>query len=120
MASNEDIEITFDVGQLTRGITQYETRFKSALRLLCDVSARKMEEWAKQNAPWTDRTGNARQGLKGQAYWGDRETMVIVVSHSVDYGLWLELAMNRNYAVLEDAIEEKRSELFRAIERLMK
>lgn len=50
-----------------------------------------VEEHMKHNAPWTDRTTNARNGLSAKAaklagaIWG------IILSHTVDYGLYLEL-----------------------------
>jgi hypothetical protein len=50
-----------------------------------------VEEHMKHHAPWTDRTTNARNGLFAKAVklagamWG------IILAHSVDYGLYLEL-----------------------------
>lgn len=112
-------EIIFEIGDFTRGIQQYQTKFMAALLVLSEVSSKKMEEWAKQNAVWTDRTGNARQLLKGQAFWADKETIAILVSHGVDYGIWLELAHERRYAILEDAIEENKDAFLKAVGRLI-
>jgi HK97 gp10 family phage protein len=49
----------------------------------------KAEEHMKHNAPWNDRTTNARNGLGArQRSKGDHH--VIVLYHSVDYGVYLE------------------------------
>lgn len=73
-----------------------------------------MEMWAQYNAKWTDRTGNARQTLTGRSYWADANVIVAEMTHGVEYGIWLELANNRKYAILEDAIEAHKDELMEA------
>lgn len=118
MASN-DTQLIIEVGDFTRGIEKYQTRVEAAMLVVADTISRKMEEWAKQNARWTDRTGNARQLLHGSAFWSDENTITIMLAHGVDYGIWLELAMNRNYAILEESIEAKQDEFFRAIKKLV-
>ena len=52
------------------------------------------ERWMKHNAPWTDRTTNARNGLfaiaqKSASRIAD-STFAIVLGHTVDYGVYLE------------------------------
>jgi HK97 gp10 family phage protein len=53
-----------------------------------------IEEHMKQNAPWNDRTTNARNGLSAVAQKSGAtvagSTFAIILSHSVDYGLYLE------------------------------
>ena len=58
----------------------------------------------KNNRRWTDRTTNARRGLRGRAYWQDSQNIVTAVMHSVNYGVWLELAHNKKYAILEESV----------------
>lgn len=50
----------------------------------------RMEAHAKQRAPWKDRTSNARNGLFAQASKIGTQ-FVIVLAHSVTYGIYLEL-----------------------------
>lgn len=96
-------------------LAEYNTKFTAAVKTICDTVARKMENWAKDNAIWINRTGNARQGLTGQAIWKDHNTIWVCVCHSVDYGVWLELAMGRKYAILEKAVESNKDELINAL-----
>lgn len=74
-------------------------RKEAAVIALAQNWAGTLEGRAKQNARWTDRTGNARNGLKGQAIVGRRE-VAITLSHSMDYGVWLELANSGRNAIL--------------------
>lgn len=53
-----------------------------------------VERHMKHNAPWTDRTSNARNGLFAIAAKSARSlaasTFAIVLGHTVDYGVYLE------------------------------
>lgn len=59
----------------------------------------------KTNAPWQDQTGNARNGLRARAE-GAGNGARIVLSHSVPYGVWLEIRWGGRYAIIGPAIEE--------------
>jgi regulator of sirC expression with transglutaminase-like and TPR domain len=66
--------------------------------------AEEMESYAKSNAPWTDRTGDARAGLHADVdtSLGD---ITIELAHAVDYGIYLELKDDGKYAILMPTIE---------------
>lgn len=51
----------------------------------------RVEASAKQNAPWTDQTSNARNGLKAEAVKLGEGVFAIILSHAVTYGIYLEL-----------------------------
>ena len=118
MASN-DIDLQWDMKEFEEAITFIQTRFQTSILILCEVAAAKMEEYAKDEAIWIDRTSNARQKLIGQAYYVTMDQVQIAVSHQMDYGIWLELAHGRDYAILETAIEENIDELLNSIKRLI-
>lgn len=112
-------ELVWDPSDFVQSCEQYQSKFFVAVLVVCEVAATKMEEYAKTNAIWTDRTGNARQKLKGDAAWVSKDQIVIAVSHHMDYGFWLELAHGRKYKILEKSIENNVEELFRALRRLL-
>ena len=118
MASN-DIDLQWDMKEFEESINFIQTRFQTSILILCEVAAAKMEEYAKDEAIWIDRTSNARQKLTGQAYYVTMDQVQIAVSHQMDYGIWLELAHGRDYAILETAIEENIDELLNSIKRLI-
>lgn len=56
---------------------------------------------AKTNAPWTDRTGNARAGLHSTVnVIGQGEAFELLVAHSVYYGIWLEVRFSGKFAII--------------------
>lgn len=112
-------ELVYDVDRFVRDCHIYRSKFETAVVTLAEIAATKMEAYAKANRPWTDRTGNARQNLKGSAAWVTKDQVMIVVAHHMDYGFWLELAHQRKYKILEQSIEENAEELFRALRRLV-
>lgn len=94
------------------------SRRQLAPLLKLDVEAKKLEGYAKQNAPWTDRTGRARQSLNASVSTipnGYR----ITLAHGVDYGLWLELAHERRFAIVMPAIEKKGGEIVKSFQNFM-
>lgn len=61
--------------------------------------AEDMEKFAQANAPWTDRTTDARKGLSGQAF-AEPGIVGASIVHSVPYGIWLENRFERRYAII--------------------
>ena len=62
-----------------------------------------MQTYAQQKAPWTDRSGRARQTLKGSTE-KQPQKRIIKIAHGVDYGLWLELAHEKRFAIIPDTL----------------
>lgn len=63
-----------------------------------------MENYAKLNAPWTDQTTNARNGLIARS-GRERRTHYVVLAHQVPYGIWLEVRWQGKYAIIMPTIE---------------
>lgn len=60
-----------------------------------------MANYAKVNAPWTDRTSNARQGLFSNVDGVPRQYVSISIEHgAIDYGIWLEIRWAGRWAIL--------------------
>jgi hypothetical protein len=76
-----------------------------AIDTVFNYMAPQIEGAAKVNAPWTDQTGNARNGLRSLA-GREGDTHFIALFHSVDYGLWLEVRWSGQYATVMPTLEE--------------
>lgn len=70
-----------------------------------EFNAPQVQASARSNAPWTDRTSNARNGLFAEAF-STHDNAGIVLYHSVDYGVWLELANDQRFAIVRPTIEQ--------------
>ena len=79
----------FDGGQLLSNVASMQTKFRASMGLYADTSAKKLENYAKSNKPWTDRTHDARNRLNTNWAWRG-QIIRIELSHGVDYGIYLE------------------------------
>ncbi len=92
---------------------------KAAIGAYADTAAKKMEAEAKKNAPWQDRTGNARNSILGNFGWqGDKA--VITLSGNMDYSVYLELAHEKKYAILKPTIDRNAPEVIKGYQKLVK
>ena len=89
-----------------RNLESFPKKLKAALAMDSQNIAYSMEAWAKSNAPWTDRTGHARQFLRSTVKWQNSDTLMISLSHHANYGIYLELCNAGRYAILEKAIAQ--------------
>lgn len=69
-------------------------------------AADEVAERARGNAPWEDRTGNARAGLQTNVI-NDNGEIVLTLFHTVEYGLWLEVIQNGRFATILPTLEQE-------------
>lgn len=103
---------------LAKEVGNYGRRVLAAVLDLAHVFAALMEAWAKANAVWTDRTGNARQGLTGRAV-ATATGVVIYLFHTMDYGYYLEVANAGRFAIILRTMEAHYALLMAALRRLV-
>lgn len=72
----------------------------------------------KERAPWTDRTGNARNGLAARAVFGD-DVDSLVLFHQVPYGIYLETKNSGKYAVIMPVVNEISKEIMGTLRKMM-
>jgi len=104
---------------LGRNVGDYVTRMLGAVQDLCVFFAAKIEAYAKQAAPWTDRTGIARQGLTGKAV-KTATGVILYLFHQATYGIWLEVKNAGRFAVILRSLEAHYSPLMDAIRSLLR
>lgn len=92
--------------QVLRNLRAFTPSLKAALALDAQNIAMEMEAYAKQNATWEDNTAHARQFLKATVMWTNTNTLMVALSHQVDYGVYLELCNEGKYAILEKSIAQ--------------
>lgn len=79
-----------------------------------DVASEALE-FAKEQASWEDRTGDAREGLDVDVDSSLGE-IVLTMFHTVEYGQWLETIQNGRFAVIMPTLELYGPEIKRKIE----
>jgi hypothetical protein len=132
-----------------RKLDRYWQRALVAIYATAMYVGARMQNEARQNAPWEDRTGNARGGLffavdglglgtaigdvnpgdpetferdkeLNEEEGGDATTLVLALGHSMYYGEYLELAHGQKYAIIMPTIEQNLPELKRMLEEIFR
>lgn len=93
------VRARFDDKRLRRNVRHLNRNVRRNLSLIVDRRAAITTTDLKTGARWTDRTGAARSGLIAIPIHG-RTFEEIFMSYSVTYGIWLEIANDRKYAII--------------------
>lgn len=104
---------------LAQNVGNYADRLLSAVLDLVTNFAAQVEAAAKQNAPWTDQTGNARQGLTARAF-KDAQAVTLMLFGTAEYQIWLEVKNEGRFAIILPTLESFYGRIMAAIERLIK
>lgn len=94
-----------------RNMDLYSQRVVQAIHAVAEYWAPVIESYAKQNAPWVDRTGNARQTLHAFKRELARETVALYLAHGMEYGKYLELRFQGRYAIVLPTLEAHYGEI---------
>jgi hypothetical protein len=98
------------MGKMADDVMAMLDRKKAGMFALLENWAGTLEGYAKEYAPWTDRTANARQGLNAGAE-EDNGKYTLYLSHGVEYGVWLETAHGGNYAIIQPTFDAHMSRI---------
>ena len=109
--------MSFRITKNTFNNKAIEATVRAAIGVYADTAAKKMEAEAKQNAPWIDRTSNARNSIRGDFGWEGGKA-VISLSGNMDYSVFLELAMEKKCAILVPTIERNATDILSAYRRI--
>lgn len=108
----------FRVNTLEAGIANFYFETRKEMEDRAVDFANELRDYAQQNAPWSDRTGDARSGLDSLVE-ADDDQLQVSLFHGVDYGIWLEIRWNGRYAIIIPTIEAKGSELLQKWEGML-
>lgn len=93
-------------------------QIKDAVFQLFTYWSQKGASQMRSNARWTDRTGNARNGLAASVFEDD-EQIALVFYHRVSYGIWLEVRWSGRYAIIGPTMAEVAPQLAQQIATVM-
>lgn len=93
-----------DVSKAIRNLSEIKQRSLFAAEKVAENAAAKMEGEAKRGAPWTDRTGNARQSIRGVSGWQGGK-LRCGVSGNMEYSVYLEKAHEGQNAILWPTVQ---------------
>lgn len=93
------------IEEMRARMREYGGQVLEAVRAVGEYYAPVLEAYAKEGAPWTDQTGNARQSLHTFVEDLSRESVALYLAHGMDYGKYLELRFAGRYAIIWPTIE---------------
>lgn len=93
-----------DISDMASKLEAMATRGDAAVRVFAEQGATKLRSYAQSNAPWTDRSGSARTRLNAYVS-AIANGYRITLAHGVDYGIWLELAHEKRFAIIPQTLE---------------
>lgn len=100
-----DVKFKFDKSKLERGLSQFQDKAMAAIEMKVSTKyAPKLQENAQLNARWENQTGEARRRLNG-SYEVVSDGFKLILAHGVSYGIWLEMAHEKRYAIIMETIE---------------
>lgn len=106
---------------LARNIEKYGDRVMTAVLAIGKYIATKAQNEMRTNAPWQDRSGNARSGLFSIAEQAAADVVIIYLSHghTIEYGHFLELDHGGRYAIIVPTMEKLFPEIKRMLNNLL-
>lgn len=106
------MKLRIEIDGVIDGLRHYGINARSCLDTVGRNAASRMENYAKQNRPWTDRTGNARRTMQGVFTCGSETTggfssdgiCTVGVEGHMPYSVFLELGYGGRYSILAPTV----------------
>ena len=103
----------FDMAEMHRGLEALPEKIERALVAYGETAAASLQGEAQAKRSWTDRTAHARQRIKGYCVKTERGVR-IYLAHGVDYGVFLEFAHEKKYAIIYPTLRRRGPEIIAA------
>ncbi len=108
--------------ELAKAVEKYGDRVFVAILAVAQYVATQAQNDMRRNATWTDRTGNARNGLFSIANRAASDVVVLYLSHgtAVWYGVFLETRFAGKYAIIIPTMQRILPQLEKMLKDLFK
>ena len=115
----EASNFTINVDELSQNLDEFQDRLKYAVQMYASTKANELEALMKANRKWTDRTGMAKARLNASISEPDENTIRLTLAHGVEYGIWLELANEKNFAIIAPTLSQQGPRVIEGLNDLM-
>lgn len=112
-------QLDYDASTLKKNLDKMSVKLGAVVLMYASTKASDIQAKMKLNRPWTDRTGMAKALLNAKVSQPNKDTIRITLAHGVDYGIWLELANEKNYAIIAPTIREEGPRIVEDLNNLM-
>lgn len=101
------LTLNYSASSLSTNMDRMGTKLGAVILMYAATKASEIEAKMKVGRPWTDRTGMAKAMLSAKVSQPSSDVVRITLAHGVNYGIWLELANEKNYAIIGPTIREE-------------
>ena len=101
------LTLNYSASSLNANLDRMGTKLGAVILMYAATKASEIEAKMKVGRPWTDRTGMAKAMLSAKVSQPSSDVVRITLAHGVNYGIWLELANEKNYAIIGPTIREE-------------
>lgn len=112
-------QLDYNESTLKKNLDNMSVKLGAVVLMYAATKSVEIESKMKVNRPWTDRTGMAKMMLSAKASRPNDDVIRITLAHGVEYGIWLELANEKNYAIIEPTVNEEGPRLVSDLDDLM-
>lgn len=100
-------ELNYSQSDLSKNIDKLSVKIGAMILMYASTKASELKYKMQVNRPWTDRSGMAKETLNAVVSQPDKNIVRITLSHGVSYGVWLELAHAKNYAIINPTVQSE-------------
>ncbi len=111
--------ISVEISEVVTGLYNFRFKTKQRMQAYLQEQSEELVNYMKRTAPWNDRTGNARRGLKAEVMDSNDNVIGISLQHTVEYGVYLEYAMELRFAILEPTARLKGPDVVRGMQGIL-
>lgn len=99
--------LDYSSSTLKKNLDKMGVKLGAVILMYSSTKAQEIESKMKINRPWTDRTNMAKVTLRARVSQPSSNVIRITLAHGVGYGIWLELAHGKNYAIIGPTVREE-------------
>ena len=112
-------QLDYDKSMLKKNLDEMSVKLGAVVLMYASTKAGELQGKMKLNRPWTDRTGMAKALLTAKVSQPSKQLVRITLAHGVEYGIWLELAHEKNYAIIAPTVREEGPRIVQDMDNLM-
>lgn len=111
--------IKYSDSNLSKNIDKMSEKTGALVLMYASTKAAQIESQMKADRPWRDRTNMAKATLNTKVSMPSPTIVRITLAHGVDYGIWLELAREKKYAIIAPTIRKESPKVITDMSNLM-
>ena len=112
-------KLDYNRSSLKKNLDKMSVKLGAVVLMYSATKASELQAKMKMNRPWTDRTGMAKALLSAKVSQPSPNLVRITLAHGVDYGIWLELAHEKNYAIIAPTVRDEGPRIVSDLDNLM-